>query len=38
MWPGFGKRADSNFGKLIGSGKLVVKNPKAAGAKKKKKK
>ena len=38
VWPGFGKRADSNFGKLIGSGKLVVKNPKAAGAKKKKKK
>ena len=27
VWPGFGKRADSNFGKLIGSGKIVVKKP-----------
>ncbi|MGI9657320.1 MAG: hypothetical protein ACR2OD_00300 [Gaiellaceae bacterium] len=38
VWPGFGKRADSNFGKLIGSGKLVVKDPNAKKTKKKPKK
>ncbi len=38
VWPGFGKRANSKFGNLIGTGKLVVKAPKAATPKKKAKK
>jgi hypothetical protein len=28
VWPGFGKRKNSNFGKLVGSGTVVVKKPK----------
>jgi len=29
VWPGFGKRKNSNFGKLVGSGTVVVRKPKA---------
>ena len=28
VWPGFGKRKNSNFGKLVGSGTVVVRKPK----------
>ena len=37
VWPGFGKRAESRFGKLIGSGKIVVKRPETPATKKNKK-
>ena len=29
VWPGFGKRANANFGKLIGRGRIVVPKPKS---------
>lgn len=38
VWPGFGKRSESKFGKMIGSGKLVVGKPKQAPKKTPKKK